>query len=318
VEIPTLAEACTWSTTNLTSFWIPAVVGAIGGIVGGLAECATHVKITSGKVMYDTEEMNAASIRVLRRSSALIGWAGGWAVLFIFVATRWWEHEAGTNSLSIFVLTLSVASGFGARRLLPQLADRLKKQIEETSLKVEQVEKNVQAAQGEVKAVMETSNRIDLLSRARAAHAIPTSTAGDVFKSIEELRGLMKADPLDREVVIVLGNLLAKAKQLPAAIAALTRFVDAKAAAEQNDTDLSDVLFNRACYNALLWKQAGVEAHAAEEYRRRAIKDCEVSFRLSPANRKEAELDRDLAPLMQDADYQAMLKSLDGLKPTGA
>jgi hypothetical protein len=268
--------------------------------------------------MYDSEEMNAASIRVLRRSSALIGWAGGWAVLFIFVATRWWEHEAGSSSLSIFVLTLSVASGFGARRLLPQLADRLKKQIEETSLKVEQVERTVQVAQGEVKAVMETSNRIDLLSRARATHAIPTSTPGDIFKSIEELRGLMKADPLDREVVIVLGNLQAKAKQLTAGIAALTRFVDAKVAAGQHDADLSDALFNRACYNALLWKAPGTEAHAADEYRKRAIKDCETSFRLVAANLKEAELESDLKPLMQDADYQAMLKSLDQNKPEGS
>jgi hypothetical protein len=130
-------EICTWAAQNLMSFWIPAAVAAFGGVVGGIAEYASHIKMTNGALLYDEQPLQAADQRVLRLMSAVIGWAGAWATLFIFVATRWWETESETPSLSLFVLTLSVAAGFGARRLLPDLVDRLKVQIEQTKQQAE-------------------------------------------------------------------------------------------------------------------------------------------------------------------------------------
>src|SRR5687768_11765550 len=116
-----VTNSCTWAAANLTSFWIPAVVAAFGGAVGGFAEMATHVKMVNSVLLYDDQPLNMADQRILRFLSVIIGWSGAWAILFVFVTTRWWESESTAPSLPLFVLTLSVAAGFGARRLLPSL-----------------------------------------------------------------------------------------------------------------------------------------------------------------------------------------------------
>jgi tetratricopeptide (TPR) repeat protein len=302
-------DVCTWGTQNLINFWIPALASAAGGILGGLAECATHVKIAGGKLCYDDQEVTAEHLRMLRRSSALIGFAGAWAVLFIFVATRWWETEADRQSLALFVLTMSVAGGFGARRLLPHLANRLKQQIDETSTKAEQAVRKADAANDRAAAAIETSTRTDVFSRARAAIS-SNANPSDVFKAAEELKGLLKENPFDREAVIPLGNLLSKVGQNSEAVEMLTRFIERKEAANQLDADLADVYFNRACYDVMMWKEVGVTPGAADEFRKRAIADLRVSFRLRPKNYLDAKVDPDLAPLLQDPEYQAMVKSL--------
>src|SRR5215475_7664479 len=98
----TAAQICTWSANNLMSFWIPAAVSAIGGVLGGIAEFVTHLKVAGDKVLYDDQEASASNLKLMRRYSAVIGWAGAWGVLVILVATRWWDSEAQKSSLALF------------------------------------------------------------------------------------------------------------------------------------------------------------------------------------------------------------------------
>jgi len=307
----TVAESCTWATQNLQNFWIPVAVSGVGGLIGGWAEFVTHVKIKDGRIRYDDEEVSVDHLKFLRSLSLIVGFAGAWGTLFVFVITRWWETEIQHPSLPLFILTLSVAGGFGARRLLPQLADKLKQQIEETNIKVQEVEQMADSAKGVASAAKLQSERTAMLSRARATVATQGAAVSDVFTAAEELMGLFKQNPLDREVLIPLGNLLAKANQIDEAITTLSNFIDAKRSAKQLDNDLADVLFNRACYFVRKWQAAKVQNPDAGEKRRvRAIADLKESFELKRGNMDDAEQDEDLIPLQTDADYKAMLLDL--------
>ena len=308
--IVTVAESCTWAAQNLRNFWIPAAVAGVGGLIGGWAEFVTHVKIAKGKIRYDDEDITPEHLKFLRSHSLIVGFAGAWATLFVFVITRWWETEIQQPSLPLFILTLSVAGGFGARRLLPQLADKLKQQIEQTNIKVQEVEQMADSAKDVASDAKRQSERTAMLSRARATVATPGAAMGDVFTAAEELRNLFKQNPLDREVLIPLGNLLAKANQIDGAIETLTGFIDAKRSAGQLDNDLADVLFNRACYFVRKWQEMkNPNPEAADKRRVKAIADLKDSFAIKLSNIEDAEQDDDLAPLRVDSDYQAMLAS---------
>jgi hypothetical protein len=62
--------------------------------------------------------------------SAGIGAAGAIALQFIFVLLQSFK-SAGTTPNIVFLFSISVAAGFGAKRLLPIMTSRLERQIQE-------------------------------------------------------------------------------------------------------------------------------------------------------------------------------------------
>jgi hypothetical protein len=315
-----IAGTCTWGARNLQVFWIPLIVSCIGGAVGGIAECLTHLKLSATGLMFDGAKADREAFRSFVRVSAWIGLAGAVGVLFVFVATRWWQEESKTDSLPLFVLTLSVAAGFGARRLLPHLTRRLEQQIKEVGdeAKDAKVESGIaqqvaKEAEGKAEQAKEEAFVSQIIARSLATlNEGEKAPPNEVFECIEAIGGLLGRRPMHRTANIVLGRLLNAAGDLVGAIDALDRFIEAKNSSGQLDGDLADALFNRACYHVKVWQEAGAEPSAdGLKYRKqRALEDLKESFKLKPKNIHDAQTDPDLKPLWQDHEFLALIQLL--------
>ena len=121
---------------------------------------------------------------------------------------------------------------------------------------------------------------------------------------VQTLRDYLSANKTDRMAAIMLSRVYQKAGYTREAIQILDEFVREKTAAGQRDKDYADILYNRACYNTLLWKTTN-----DENAKEKAFGDLAESVSISPENALNAVQDIDFAAIAHEERFQALIRS---------
>lgn len=120
---------------------------------------------------------------------------------------------------------------------------------------------------------------------------------------IEETSSYLDHRPTDRMQTIMLARLYRAVGRIEEAVTLFNRFLESKDKLGEKDKDYSDILYNRACYKALLANQTD-----DDNQRRSAIEDLKISIQLSPENLLDARVDSDLDCLRGDLGLKELLQ----------
>lgn len=124
------------------------------------------------------------------------------------------------------------------------------------------------------------------LTSMRGSEMTPESTAASK-RLVIELEKQRERAPLSRQIIILLANAYRNLGDLRRAIEVLSEYIKNKVQFHQLDVDLSDALYNRACFFSLL----GNFVAAREDLTR--------SIQLRPENLELAQRDVDLKGLLE-------------------
>ncbi|RYU62551.1 hypothetical protein EWI61_03485 [Methylolobus aquaticus] len=275
-----------------------------GGALGGIVDVCSRLE-------YTIDGFKDSDIPVTRLwtctsfiLSIIVGGGGALALQWVLLGIGKFD-SASTPENKIFFLAISVMGGFGARRLLPGLRQALEEQVLQNRRDVEEVRQENKRDVEEIRQVADTAleraSETDSITRALSSFAkeVPLSVA---HESISELQELLEKQPTHRRAAIIRARLFRHCNDIGSAIKVLDTFVRAKELEGEADKDLADALYNRACYNALLYATC-----RKKEYFDLARNDLERSIELSAPNRFDAERDPDLAAVVGCGDWFASL-----------
>lgn len=277
-------------------FWL-----AVGGAMGGATDLLFHIRFGKDGFGYKSPTAELASIiKVtfpvflgLTALSAFIGISGAIAIELVLIGIQKFSTEATVDN-ELFLLSISIIAGFGARRLLPQLRDRLEEEVIRNREETREASEDAHEAMEEAR---EARLQLRVLASLR-----PEAPASERAACIDYLTKELQSDPTERTNAITLGRLQRASGDLGSAVQTLTGFLAAKG--EERDKDYADALYNRACYNALLWKPT-----SGPEVLEKVLSDLRQSFDIAPENRDDASKDRDFDEIRKQNQFRALLEA---------
>ena len=283
---------------NLDAFSIFLLV-SFGGAIGGTAEYLRQIAYRNRVWVTNSDEVSSVPVMLLLLASAIIGLSGAIAIQFIFVLLGSFS-AANTAKNIVFLFSISVAAGFGARIILPRLTERLKKQIEGTDQKATKADQKAMAATDEVREARFVIHLNHALS--------PNATESERQEAIEQLTARVPSDPTSRLNTILLARLYRARKNYKSAIRVLDNFLQRKEQkGERDDKDYADVLYNKACYYALSYGETD-EPAKKEEYKQAVLESLARSSEISEENKIDARTDSDFDPLRGDGEFTALIE----------
>lgn len=272
------------------------LVVAIAGAFGGIAEWCARVLIFNGAYALEEERLTRPLILGGLLLQAVVGMCGAFAVIFVFACTRWFEQDGG-HAHALWLITLSVVAGYGSRRFMPIVSQKLERQMEDLERKLEhgqRVESKKNADRDWVREMAEKALAVF------GASANPTAT--EIGERIKDMKKVLERFPLERVAAIVAGRLLRKVSRLNEAIQLQSEFIEKKRSAKQLDRDFADVLYNRACYRCILWA-----ANPTESLLRAGLDDLKESVNTLPSNAQSAAEDDDFSAWRSNKEFQSLV-----------
>lgn len=282
-------------TIDIVIAWL-----VVGGVVGGLADLFLHIRYGDYGFAYkSTNSELGASVPIniwafigLCVLSAFIGLSGAVGVQVILIGIQKFSDAPSVEN-KLLLLSVSVIAGFGARRLLPQIRDRLEEELLKTR---EESRDAAEDAQEAIEEARSARTQLRVLASLRA-----DAPASERDSCIKFMTKELELDPTDRTNTIILGRLQRVSGDLSGAVDTLTRFLEAKNA--RRDNDYADVLYNRACYNTLRWAEDPKPALLTS-----VVSDLSLSFKISPANKEDAQSDEDFDPLRKNDEFRGLFE----------
>ena len=188
-------------------------------------------------------------------------------------------------SLGLYVIGLSLVSGFFSMRIIPCLGNRLEEQINA-------VNKRAIAAEKQGKIAMEYNQLISI-----ATTALSTKNMPDIDYAIECLSHSISNYYWDRTLNIYLGRLYRAKGDLNQAILCLRKFIDEMYKHQKDKTPvekeaLAVAYFNIACYHSLKIATSPIEKDRLLHETEDAL---QKSFDLMPMLKADALSDDDLS-----------------------
>ena len=95
-------------------------------------------------------------------------------------------------------------------------------------------------------------------------------------------------------------------KNYQSAIKICDDFLEHKKLASELDKDYADVLYNKACYYALLYDETD-EATKKEECKKASLASLSRSIEISPDNKTDAETDQDFNALRSLPEFRDLI-----------
>ncbi len=283
----------------------------IGGALGGAAGFFGRFSLRDGAIVieradassdtggagavagYDRVGFGAAVLLTL--VSVVIGCAGALAIQFVLVVLDAAKLEASAKH-ELFVLSISVAAGFGARRLLASLTARLEEQVRRAQITAAEAK---QTAETTRRSVAEEAQFTAMVDTALRGHAGPATVA----HVVQTLRQRLAQDPTDRNYAAPLGRLLKLQGQIDEALAVTDRFLAAKAARGERDLHFGATLYNKACYLAIRYGTNWREADRTD-----ALQALREALALNDSNWDYAAIDEDLLSLRGAPEFAAIME----------
>jgi hypothetical protein len=294
VDTPSVASTVATVASTSWEFWPMLAFACVGGGFGGCADLLARIQLKDGRLLVGEEKVPGwRCFGLMLLTQVIIGVCGAGAVLFIFCSTTWFKTD-DTAQTRLWLLSLSVVAGYGARRFLPMVTRKMERQIEE-------LQQKVQRDHQEIKKNEERSVARDIIARGLALLGpVATPTPTEMNASLVELRQLIRTSPTERAAVIVAGRILRRLDDCMEAVIVHTDFIEAKLKAREKDVDYADVLYNRACYQNLMW--AREPGH--DSLKEKCLQDLEESVRYNPQNARAAKEDSDFSPIAADPTFK--------------
>ena len=267
-----------------------------GGALGGAAEYVRQIVYRDKALRSNSDALSLWPFLVLLLFSAVVGLSGAIAIQFIFVLLQSFKAD-NTNTNILFLFSISVAAGFGARHILPLLTERLKQQVTGIDQKATDAQREAMEAIDEVREAQFVIHLMHALS--------PNATASERHEAIEELAPRVQDDPTNRLNTILLGRLYRARKDYQSAINVLDNFLRHKEQqGESRDEDYAAALYNKACYYTLWWDETNDERH-----KDLALESLSASIEIWPENKNDAKSDPDFKPFEEVEEFNRMVEN---------
>lgn len=267
----------------------------------------------------------------LTAMAIMVGIAGAAGLTGIFALLKVFDERVLDGSRAVLlhsglaIAGVSTVGGFAARRMLPLLGDNLARKVSEIQREVtkeamitaqqrdELARYRAQLERAEIEGMEAQRKLTELNHRAIIDGAFITLGAKSAKRwqqAKDELMRLRGQHPEDREATILAARFLTE--RLPddstepdfhGAIKILDDYLNRE---KTLDSDVSDILINRACYYVKL-RETSEDAADKEKWRTAALEDLGRCFRLKEANKIFAIGDEDLKPLRADPDFLALV-----------
>jgi hypothetical protein len=136
----------------------------------------------------------------------------------------------------------------------------------------------------------------------------------DLLYSVKEK---LRLDSRDGTTVVLAGSIFRylsgidnhePKSELERAIEVMTQFINVKKSAKEIDEDMGGVLYNRACYRAILRESIGNQDESlSRRLLETALEDLRIAVGIQPFLGKRATQDDDLASLRGNQEFQAIV-----------
>jgi hypothetical protein len=273
----------------LILFW-----GAIGGFISGFA----RIELINREAI--EEEIRSISFWITLFVKVLLGVGGAVSMLLVLTWMSKFNKD-DTVENKVFLISLSMVSGFIGHRLLPRIAARLEEHIaSEVKKETAPIEKKMDL----ISAYQSTINRAAGVL-AGIKHPL------DCEMAIKSLLSLKDKFATDRVIYVTfLGRLYKALKRYDDAIGILTEFIKNKQSkGEASDIDYADAHYNRACYQALKWQTAGKDEKIKLQHQ--IADDLRLSCSIFPDNRTAAHSDRDFDAVRGEVWFTDLIGQTD-------
>lgn len=291
-----LAQSELVATGNLP-YWVGLAIVVVAGGIGGLVS-SIGALVEGGAEDGKYVVTKGVPVGVFIFGRCVVGIGGAAAVLLAALSVN---KFTGSSDIDLLALTtLCFVAGSIGYRLLPMVAAQLEKRLGEVEKKADRAAKTAKEGADVATVTSSVLVALQLLDRKEELTAV-------VDRTIEQLNTLSKQFPLERALNIVLARLYAEKKSdYDKAIATLRKFISKKG--KTRDKDVSDALFNIACYFSL--KLAGeTDEGKKAAIRTEGTKALAESLAIVPGNLKDAKSDPELAALRATDEAQKVLSS---------
>jgi hypothetical protein len=307
---------------------------AFGGILQG---CHRHFKISNSSNDPKSPKGHL-SWKELYLVAPGFGMGGGLAAV---LAALWLNAFPIDNTVSniLKIIAMSTVAGFIGYRLLPAISTGLEERLNITEKRVthtEEMVERMEKAQTNAHQLIEklkTTNteqedklkenmkkiakaNADLdynLAISQAVAALGSKNRGDCQRGARKLSLILNEWPTDRRLNILLGR-LHRWSQRPdvvdgykEAIRVLDDYVAKKVQAGEEDEDVADALYNKACYlTQMAANVKDMEKDKNETLFNEALETLTRSIELSPPNKEDAQDDLDFKPLENNEIFRQL------------
>ncbi|MFI8735365.1 tetratricopeptide repeat protein [Ectopseudomonas toyotomiensis] len=261
----------------------------VGGFVGGLCDFLNRFKpeLDKGKILFQGMPVGILQTCSLGLMNSVLGIGGAFAVQFAIISIGKFSG-ADTTEAKMLLLTVSVVSGFGGRRFLSLVSNKLEDQIGEAKRLSEEAQEDAEESIA--------------LSKALAT-VRQGSTTSERVEAVNMLERFLKRHPKDRAITILAGRIHRMNHDLQSAIAVLSKYLESKGG--ERDKDYADVLYNRACYKILsATSNGGILQKLVDD----GLKDLKQSVELSAENARDALEDDDFSAVKDSDEFKKIVQ----------
>jgi hypothetical protein len=302
-----------------------AIPGAVGGLLTLLSQFNPKDVLTGKEDIAPTANYKNVWLAGFLSVMGGVGGAGA-AMYFMNVSSK---LKVPSNDLELLEnCSVGFVSGFLGFAFLRQISNsfanwaKIKDEATEAAAKAAQAKIDQFAAMMEPRLELDDCLRRAQDVRRRVREGKLHSGDTDFVDALRQLETARKPCLDHRSAAIVLANMYYDQKNYKKSVEVVSETIavlepQASAGNEKirkiTVTNIADLLFNRACYQAKLIKDEQDPTRKAALLQA-LINDLARSFDLSPKNAEEADTDKDFADIKEDKDFKALI--LKYKKPT--
>lgn len=293
------AESAAVPTSIWQGYWFEVLAfavasGALGGLIGVFRDFDIPALMRGDKLYVQSRNRLFAAIAI----SALSGVGGSIAVLSVLILDGKFQTPP-TDPVRLSLCSLGTVAGFIGFTVLNSLARGLARRIDQQAERVTDLQRsiahNVEQLEGQS---VDSAIALGFATANQATLGNVTEEALTV--AIRRVSAALDKQPTNRTVGIILGRLYRWSNNYQQAIDALGRVLQARDAARiPPDKDTGALLYNRACYHALM-----VQREDGQDHWSQAFADLRGAVLLDPTNVAAAKIDGDFALIMADPRFE--------------
>ncbi len=282
-------------------------VGALvlsGGVLGG---CSDFIRglIFRGSLHFNDHPIGFWQSALNLLLFGFVGAAGAVALQFVFVLLDSFSDSYNVTR-QVFLISVSTAAGFGARRILPKLTDRIEDQIEQIKKDNVQLKSQTLVNLEKIKEIKTGNQENFIFNKVLTILQQKTPEHNDFVWSLKNLKSILDHDKFNRPACILTGRIHRRMGNLNAGIDVLSSVIVRKSQENQYDQDFADILYQRAVYYALLHND--LKDDEKSNSIDRIISDLKKSFDISPDNKEEARHEKDFSDIKSNKDFKEAIK----------
>lgn len=294
--------------------WYLCVPGAFGGILAVLRPVAIglgmDLDVADGLRRHHGVRVPSISALCWRMILGALAGIGG-SLAFVGVLALDGKFRAAPQNEDILLFcSAGVISGFLGFKLLVRLSNNLEEQLRhladrQAAKEATDVEQTLRIKEQSLRLAVSNGYYVANSLREDAPERSDPEAVEDAIKVLEEARSAHRSH---RPAAMILGRLYRArndeaADDLLKGIEVLTDALAAKSAeGTGEDKDAADILYNRACYYALLFAKDGNQAN-----KNSCLSDLEKSVKLLPKNAQHAKEDSDFDPVKESEKFKSLI-----------